>query len=167
MLNIIQGCLENVDVFTQQLNVGGAKDWYCEPLVKGTYLRALPGYYSGHFISGGLNVHTWVRLEISICLSNIDYQAWITIKLPLLIISPFIFYTCTKHIKTLQIIISKSSKKMFVTFSSLCAVCKNIACFTEMCTSVYCKSIGTSNSWVCLQLEAILLSLTARNKRKH
>ena len=52
----MQGCLETVDVFTLQLNVGGAKDWYCQPLVIGSYIKGLPGCYSGHFNSGALNL---------------------------------------------------------------------------------------------------------------
>ena len=62
----MQGCLETVDGFTLQLNVGGAKDCYYQPLVTGSYIRALPGCYSGHVISGALNEHTGVRLEINI-----------------------------------------------------------------------------------------------------
>ena len=123
---IIQGCLETVHVFTQQLNVGGAKDWYCQPQLTVLYTRPLPGCYSGHFISVALNVHTWVRL-----LRNKHIPVKLTAKhwLPGLYhynnSTPHCFsvhFPGTKQIKTLQITIYKSNKKTFVTFCSPCAM---------------------------------------------
>ena len=75
-----------------------------------------------------------------------------------------IHFLSTKHIKTLQTIISKSCKKMFKTFWSPCAICQSNVHFTEMYASVFCKSLSANNSWVCLWLVALL---TARNKLHH